>query len=244
VWHSDPFLAVTAALSPLREQALNHDVYRLISHPQALTVFVEHHVFAVWDYAALYTAAHDSADSLSVRRASAALDEYRRAMVTYGADTRTIDQFEALTGAGTPWPHALDRACVPRAAARFVSRTLTLCQERSPIDLAATLLFGRERLMPSLYRRLAESLAVARSSGMEGLLAHFRQPGQKTMLPQDSIVAVALADRCGRDPSAWQSVYHAACAALHARLAFWDGIATAIRRRDSLGRRVAPHTHR
>jgi len=40
-------------LEPLRLELLNHRIYGEMDHLEALQQFMEHHVFAVWDFMAL-----------------------------------------------------------------------------------------------------------------------------------------------------------------------------------------------
>lgn len=230
IWRTDPFLAVTAALVPLRDQILSHALYDLIGRPQGLTVFAEHQGFDVWDDYLLQEATLGAGSRPARPSLAERLARCRQAMAACGAETATLDRLERLLAAGTSWPAALDAACVPSAAATLLSRTWALCQDRSPLALAATLLFGRERLQPDLARRLTGSLdAVGRSAA--ATLLTVRRPTVAPAMPNDGL-ARALADQCGQDPEAWQQVYLAACGALQARLAFWDGITAAIRRRQ------------
>src|SRR5260370_880039 len=45
-----------SAVRPLREAVLAHPIYDDMRRPQALAIFMEHHVFAVWDFMSLLKA--------------------------------------------------------------------------------------------------------------------------------------------------------------------------------------------
>ena len=38
---------------PLKQQLLNHDLYKYIETPDDLRIFTQYHVFAVWDFMSL-----------------------------------------------------------------------------------------------------------------------------------------------------------------------------------------------
>ena len=42
-----------AAIEPIRQALLSHPIYDDMRRPQALCTFMEHHVFAVWDFMSL-----------------------------------------------------------------------------------------------------------------------------------------------------------------------------------------------
>ncbi len=49
----DPLHVLRERLVPLRESLLNHPIYRHINSLPALRLFMEHHIFAVWDFMSL-----------------------------------------------------------------------------------------------------------------------------------------------------------------------------------------------
>jgi len=132
-----------ASLGPLRQGVARHEVYRLIETTRDLRVFMEHHVFAVWDFMSLLKALQRSLTCVSVpwvprgdrliRRLinEIVLEEetdegidggfashfelYRAAMEQCGADISPIDSFVAGIRRGERVEVALARAAAPRA---------------------------------------------------------------------------------------------------------------------------------
>src|SRR5437762_1475238 len=130
-----------ARLAPWRAALSCHPVYREIDGPAALRLFMEHHVFAVWDFMSLLKALQrrlccndvpwlPPADHASARLVNEIVlaeesDEdgsggfvshfalYVRAMARCGADTSTVERFLDELRRGSPLTAALDTAGVP-----------------------------------------------------------------------------------------------------------------------------------
>ncbi|MFT4559187.1 MAG: hypothetical protein ACI92S_004577, partial [Planctomycetaceae bacterium] len=47
------FEQLSLSLQPLRESIVNHRLYQRMHSLESLHVFMEHHVFAVWDFMSL-----------------------------------------------------------------------------------------------------------------------------------------------------------------------------------------------
>jgi hypothetical protein len=131
-----PLEQLQARLNPLKTALLNHPVYREIDCVESLRVFMEHHVFAVWDFMSLLKALQrrlccvdvpwlPAADSTATRFINEIVlaeesDEdgqggfvshfelYLWAMSRCGADTTAIDRFLAELRLGRSVTAALD----------------------------------------------------------------------------------------------------------------------------------------
>ncbi len=45
--------SLTKSIKPLQKKLVNHEVYTKIQSPKDLATFMEHHIFAVWDFMSL-----------------------------------------------------------------------------------------------------------------------------------------------------------------------------------------------
>jgi Protein of unknown function (DUF3050) len=52
--------ALKTSIRPVRERLIGHPIYRSIKDPAALRVFMEHHIYAVWDFMSLLKALQQS----------------------------------------------------------------------------------------------------------------------------------------------------------------------------------------
>src|SRR6266550_300288 len=55
-----------AALNPIRDRLIHHPVYQHIQSPGALRLFMQHHVYAVWDFMSLLKALQQALTVVSI----------------------------------------------------------------------------------------------------------------------------------------------------------------------------------
>ncbi len=247
-----PLDDLLAAIRPQRDQLVEHPIHAAIDSPDALRTFMEHHIFAVWDFMTLLKSLQASLTCVETpwiptpdRQARRLINEivlaeesdedgaggfsshfevYVDAMRQAGADTGPIDGFlEAIRG-GEPIDAALESSGAPRAAREFVQATWGFVESGSVAAIASAFTLGREELIPDLFRGI-----VARLHDREpGKLDIFRRYLDRHVhLDEDEHGPMALRmldSICGRDRTRWRDARFAATVALEARLNLWDGV--------------------
>ncbi len=240
------------SLRALREQLVKHQIYHQIETPDDLCVFMEHHVFAVWDFMSLLKALQRRLTSVMIpwvpqgdpnaRRLinEIVLDEesdddgeggyishfelYRAAMDQCGAGTSRIEDFLGRLQRSEPVHEALEQARVPEAARVFVETTWGIIDSGSAHSIAAAFTFGREDLIPDMFRALVLDLDERFPSQL-GLLRYYLE--RHIQLDEEHHTPLArrmVASLCETDQKKWREAEEAARAALHARIALWDGV--------------------
>jgi Protein of unknown function (DUF3050) len=243
-------------LGQARSSLLEHRVYSQINHVAALRCFMEHHVFAVWDFMSLLKALQRRYTCVYVPWTPAAnatiarfineivigeeTDEdgqggfashfelYRRAMTQFGADTQPIDVLNNAIHIGGSLADALSDERIPPAARRFVRHTFDVIESSDPVAILSAFTFGREDLLPAVFQRIVDELNVESSGG----LAQFQYYLQRHIgLDGDEHGPMAqklIALVCEVDEAKWKVAEETAVRSLEERLAFWDGISEAI----------------
>jgi hypothetical protein len=136
--------ALKTFIGPVRDRLIGHPIYRSIQDPDALRIFMEHHIYAVWDFMSLLKALQQSLTCVTtpwvpvgsagtrylineiVVGEESDVDErglrtshfelYLRAMEQAGADTRPVLRMvEALT-AGKPLAEVLEAGKLAEAS--------------------------------------------------------------------------------------------------------------------------------
>ncbi|MFM8348522.1 MAG: DUF3050 domain-containing protein, partial [Bacteroidota bacterium] len=164
------------SIEPLRQQIINHKVYSAITTLDDLKVFMEYHVYAVWDFMSLLKALQNNLtctsipwfpkgsadtrflineivvgeesdiDSFGNRKSHFEL--YLDAMRQCGADTAQIEQFIEVLKKTGDLNAAFTIAETPAAAREFVEFTFNIINSKKDYLQSAIFTFGREDLIP------------------------------------------------------------------------------------------------
>lgn len=245
-------------LHPLRDRLLNHPLYNEIDRLDALHVFMEHHVFAVWDFMSLLKALQqrlccaavpwlppqdpqacrfineivlaEESDEDGNGGFGSHFDLYCRSMKQCGAKTSVIEKFLTDLDQGVSVTKALPVSEIPEAVRPFVKQTFSVIDSGNLTAIAAAFTYGREDLLPDVFQRIVDELDAAEG----GRLADFRYY-LKRHIDLDGDEHGPMATRliqslCGSDDSQWRIAEETAVDCLVARQQLWDGIYEAVRK--------------
>ncbi|HUY93549.1 MAG TPA: DUF3050 domain-containing protein [Pirellulales bacterium] len=236
---------------------MTHPIYGDLQEPDALRRFMEHHVFAVWDFMSLLKSLQrrlccGSVPWIPTRLGAASrfvneivlgeesdedgqggfashFELYRQAMTRYGANTATVDEFLHLLARGRSVGHALAAARAPAPVRRFVLATFEVIDEGDLHGLASAFTFGREDLLPDVFLRMVERLGERSGGGLDEFNYYLRRHIALDGEQHGPMAARLIAMLCREDESKWREAEEAAAAALQARLDFWNAIHAAIK---------------
>lgn len=243
-----------AAVAATRSSVINHEMYSRLDSHEAIVTFMEHHVYAVWDFMSLLKSLQRNLTCVDVPwvpsgpAASRRLindivlveesDElgggfishfelYVQGMTQAGADTSVIEPFIDLIRTGTPVSQALQAVPVPIPSAEFVGSTWTFIQTLPIHCQAAAFAFGREDLIPEMFQQVVD---VNENDGRLDLFVDYlRRHIQVDDEEHTPMAMQMLADLCGDDEHKWQECVGAVISTLAARVRLWDGITAAIK---------------
>ncbi|MBO2448586.1 DUF3050 domain-containing protein [Actinomadura barringtoniae] len=253
--HEHPgLLSLQESIAPLRDDIVGHPIYTSLDSGGDVACFMEHHVFAVWDFMSLLKKLQRELTCVQVpwvpsgpsssRRLineivlieesdefgggfTSHFELYLRGMKEAQADTAPIEAFVDELRAGRDIWEALECTPVPGPAADFVSRTWHVLSETPVYCQAAAFAFGREDLIPDMFEH------IVGIDDPDGRLASFKDYLSRHIeVDADEHTPMAmrmLIDLCGDDDAKWRHCANTARTALKARLAFWDGILAAVR---------------
>jgi len=240
-----------ARIQPLRVKLADHPLYSSIQSLEALHLFMQSHVFAVWDFMSLLKTLQRGLTCVEVPwlpcgnpearrliheivlgeesdlyngRAVSHFELYLEAMRACGADTEAIGSLLDAVKRGAHVATALRDARVPAAARDFVHATFALIEQDRLHTAAAAFTFGREDLIPVMFRGFVRDLDRELSGRLKLFVWYLERHIEVDGEEHGPMALRMVSALCGEDEERWREATHAAQTALRSRLALWDAI--------------------
>ncbi|QJD94789.1 DUF3050 domain-containing protein [Mucilaginibacter robiniae] len=249
-------------IEPLRQQLIQHSLYRHIATLDDLHTFMEHHAFAVWDFMSLLKALQQTLTCVHVpwmpvgnattrylineivTGEESDVDEqgnrtshfelYLQAMQQAGGKANAIDALFNELRNGKTIDEALLIASIPIAARNFVQHTFDVIDTRKSYLQAAVFTFGREDLIPDMFISMVKEISRQFPGKVDLLLYYLERHIEVDGDHHSQLAYQMTAELCGDDETKWSEATEAVEAALKSRIALWDGILEAITLRETV----------
>jgi hypothetical protein len=240
------------AIEPLRQQIINHKVYGAITTIEHLCIFMNYHIYAVWDFMSLLkvlqqnltctsvpwfpvgsantrylineivTGEESDIDSAGERKSH--YEMYLQAMQQCGADPGIFMNFIRELQNTSDLNAAFAASAIPDAARGFVDYTFEVINGGQPHLQAAVFTFGREDLIPNMFLSIVNDL----DSKFPGQVSRFKYYLDRHIEVDGghhSRLALAMtSELCGTDPQKWNEATASSITALQKRISLWDGV--------------------
>ncbi len=242
---------IQEAIEPLRRQIIDHKVYAAIENIDDLKVFMQYHVYAVWDFMSLLKCLQNSltctsvpwfpkgsaetrylineivageesdVDAEGVRKSH--FEMYLDAMKQCGAQTTGIETFIASLHGGKTLAASFNEAATPAAARSFVGFTFDVIGSGKDYVQSAVFTFGREDLIPGMFMSIVNDVNNSSPDSIS-IFKYYLERHIEVDGDHHSHLALQMtANLCGDDEEQWKSAEEATLMALQKRIELWDG---------------------
>lgn len=235
-----------------KAKLVSHPLYTEMKSLEDVQSFMQHHIFAVWDFMSLVKylqreltcvslpwmpkgsaqtrflineivlGEESDVDQNGVRTSHFEL--YLKAMNEAGADTTAMRGFLNKLNAEQDVAAALNDSNLPASVQDFVKLTFHFIEQNKLHVVAGVFTFGREDLIPAMFTSLVNEL------NHDGALDTFRYYLERHIEVDgdhhSQLAYEMLAELCGEDELKWQEASQAIQQSLQARIALWDGVLT------------------
>ena len=179
------------AIQHFHHQLDHHPVYQAINSLADLRVFMQHHIYSVWDFMSLIkhlqsaiaptqfpwqpigdpsirrfinelVLEEESDESFEKGQFTSHFELYHSAMTEVGADITLSTQF-VDTACSQGVEYALENLKIPEPSRQFTAQTFKFIFADKPHESAAALSLGREHVIPSMFRSILKKGGVKES---------------------------------------------------------------------------------
>ena len=245
-----------AEIEPLRQQLIHHRVYSAIRHIEDLQVFMERHVFAVWDFMSLLKSLQrnltctkvpwvpvgspqtrylineivlgEESDVDENGQHTSHFELYLRAMKQAGGDTEVIETLIENLKRGMAIHECLRQNYIPAASAEFMLNTFAVIQTGKVHVQAAVFTFGREDLIPGIFINLVNELNKNAGNRLSILTYYLERHIEVDGGHHAHLGYEMTTELCGDSAHKWEEATIAVKDALRHRINLWDAIAEAM----------------
>jgi len=243
---------IQSVIEPLRQEIINHKVYSVINDIEDLKVFMQYHVYAVWDFMSLLkslqigltststpwfpvgnantrylineivTGEESDVDAAGIRKSH--YEMYLEAMEQCGADTKPVMEFTAILKEEKSFFKAYTEADIPKEAREFVDFTFEVIDGKQSHLQSAAFTFGREDLIPAMFISIVRDLNE-KFPGQLSLIKYYLDRHIEVDGDHHSHLALDMtAELCGENEEFWKEAEEIAVASLQQRIHLWDGV--------------------
>lgn len=249
------YIQLVENMNSARTNLVIHPVYKQLTTLESLQIFMESHVFAVWDFMLLLKTLQrrltcinvpwlppidilsarlindivlvEETDEIAPGCYTSHFDLYLKAMVEIGADTSQIKNFIYFLRKGFTIEQAISYVSIPESTKAFVLSTLATTS-KSNHEVAAAFLLGREDIIPTMFRQILASLSHSYGFTCDSFRLYLDRHTHIDEEQHSPMGQQLLKNLCGEDVNKWEQALHSAENSLKARYSLWDGVLQSI----------------
>lgn len=242
---------INTAIEPLRQQIINHKVYAAIEDVEDLKIFMQYHIYAVWDFMSLLKAlqnnltctsvpwfpkgsadtrylineivAGEESDVDSYGNRKSHFELYLDAMNQCGADTTQIESFISVLKNTGDFNAAFNASETPEEARKFVDFTFEIIGSDKAYLQSAIFTFGREDLIPGMFLSIVNDIHKSFPDNIS-IFKYYLERHIEVDGDHHSHLALEMtAALCGTDKTIWEEAEKTTIESLQKRIDLWDG---------------------
>ncbi|WP_144393266.1 DUF3050 domain-containing protein [Pleionea sediminis] len=238
----------TESIKALNQQLVSHPLYCSIYSLDDMSLFMQHHVFAVWDFMSLLKALQVKLTNVSVpwypvgdpavRKMINEIvlgeesDEvvgglshfewYIQAMKECDADTSAIDMLLEAVMSGDDYHSVI--SSLPPSVEQFVNTTLDIVENGELHEIAAAFTIGRENLIPSMFVELVRNINRDHPDNTYTLIRYFERHIEVDGDEHGPLATQMLTRLCDNSNAKYQDCLDTAERVLQSRIDLWNGV--------------------
>jgi len=244
---------INSKIQSHKDLLLHHSLYEKVKTIDDLHLFLENHIYAVWDFMSLLKAlqqkltctttpwfassnpetrylineivlAEESDLSLNGKRLSH-FEMYVEAMESCGANTKEVQAFLQKVVENKNIFIIIKQSNLHSNIKSFLDFTFKIIEEGKTHKIAAAFTFGREDLIPNMFTAILKNFQKNfPETNLSELIYYFERHIELDTDEHGPMAMQMITELCKEDPIKWAEVEEIAIQSLEKRVGLWDAI--------------------
>lgn len=243
---------IESELKSFREDLKKHQLYKNLNSTEDIKVFMESHVFAVWDFMSLLKALQINLTTVSIPwipKKNTSLvrfineitlaeesdvnkdgvlkshyEMYLDAMHEMNADCSKIYYLVDEISKGESVFKSLEKLEVKKAVKDFVTFTFKVIETNENHKIAAAFTFGREDIIPDMFLKIVAENELNTDKKFDNFVYYLKRHIELDGDEHGPLSLKMIDELCANDSQKWQEVLEVAKASLQVRINLWSAI--------------------
>jgi len=248
-----PIQKIEHELIDLKTQINKHPLYKTLETIEDVKIFMEIHVFAVWDFMSLLKALQnlltnsnipwtpkghgeaarfineivmgEESDVNESGEVKSHYEMYIDAMDQIQVNTSKIKAFITSIENGNSIEIALEKHKIDRAIADFIKFTFEVINSGKAHRIASAFTFGREDVIPDMFFEIIQQSKTDKDDNRFSKLLYYLNRHIEIDGDEHGPISLKMVETlCGNDEQKWSEALEVAKTALQQRIFLWDFI--------------------
>ena len=239
-----------------QKELVKHKIYSKISSDDELKIFMENHIYAVWDFMSLLKALQvnltciknpwipsdntqaarfineivleEETDEIKGGGVISHFELYLEAMKQIGANTSKIDRFINDIKQSGDYRDCINNYDLAEEIKDFLNFTFDTIESKETHKIAAAFTFGRENVIPDMFIEIVRGLNKENSNIASQFVYYLERHIELDGDDHGPIALKMIENLCGNDEKKWEEVKEISKKSIDMRIKLWSHISSKI----------------